>query len=125
MNLHSVASAAIGSVNPNITGQLKVSTGYDTSVSGARVPQYAATVDVPIQVQSLSSREIEHIDSLNIQNVTRAAYLYGNVQGLDRAAAKGGDLLRFGGKVWLVAVVLETWPTWCKVGLAAQTDWPN
>jgi hypothetical protein len=49
-------------------------------------------------------------------------YLYGDVQGVNRPEAKGGDVLLFHGRIWLVIAVLETWGAaeWCKVAVAEQ-----
>lgn len=123
MNLHAIAGPAVSIVNPTTLATLLVSTGYTTGSDGTRTPSYSATDNVPVQVQALSAREIEHLDSINIQNVSRAAYINGNVEGLDRASAKGGDLLIFDGATWLVVQVLETWSAsgWCKVALSKQT----
>lgn len=122
MNLHAIASRAIGSVNPPVIGQWLRATGTITAPSGKRAPVYAQAVDVPMQVQALSSGEVEHLDALNIQGVNRGVYLFGDVRAAQRVDAAGGDLLRFGGRTWLVVAALETWPGWCKVAVREQLD---
>jgi hypothetical protein len=134
MNLHAIVRGAINTVNPDQTVVLRASTGYTTNAAGKRTPTYAADATVAAQVQALSGRDLQHPDFLNVQGIKRAVYLYGDVQGVVRPNAKGGDLLVFpqdlGGtaQLWLVVAVLETWNPdatgWCKVGVVLQDDAP-
>lgn len=122
MNLHAVAGPAVAVVNPTILGTLKVSTGNTTNADFSRTPTYATYANIPMQVQALSGEEIRHVDALNIQGVVRSVWMNGNVEGLDRAAGKGGDLLVFNGQTWLVVAVSETWDAsgWCHVIVKLQ-----
>jgi hypothetical protein len=122
MNLHAIVTPAISAINPPILGTVKVSTGATTDAAGKRTPTYTTTANMPLQVQALTAREIEHVDSLNIENVTRSVYFNGFINGLDRAAGQGGDILIFNGITWLVTVVFETWDAdgWCKIGITKQ-----
>lgn len=100
--------------------------------TGEQVPQYAPDVTAQAQIQSLTASELQHPEMLNQQGVKRKVYLFGNLQGVVRANAKGGDLLLFsqslGGpvQVWLVVVPFETWTPdaagWCSLGVVLQTD---
>jgi hypothetical protein len=124
MNLHAIASQIIGIVNPNVTASVQVSTGATTAPDGNQTPTYATPVDVPAQVQPLTTGDIRQLDSLNIQGVERAIYLNGHVDGLVRAQRKGGDLVTItdgpNPGIYLVTVVLEAWPDWVKVGVTLQ-----
>lgn len=126
MNLHAIVRGAITTVNPDTTAGYQKATGYTTSAAGKRTPAYAASVDVPAQVQAAGGSDLEHTEYLNIAGVYRAVYMYGNTQGVVRPDAKGGDLLSFaqvpGGTVqtWLVIKVDETWPDWCRVIVCLQ-----
>lgn len=131
MNLHGIVRPIINAVNPDILGTWRESDGtYTTSAGGVRVPNYTDHINVPMQVQAMSGRDLQHPHMLNVQGVVRSVYLFSNVQGTVRPDAKGGDLLVFpqnrGGpmRTWLVAAVLETWTPdalgWCKVGVALQ-----
>jgi hypothetical protein len=129
MNMHGIVRGAITSVNPDILGTWRVSAGSTVSATtGRAVPAYTDFANVPMQVQALSGRDLKHINYLSVQGVRRAVYMYGNVQGVNRPMVKGGDLLLFpevpGGtvKTWLVSIVFETWPDWCRVGVAEQVD---
>lgn len=119
MNLHGIVSPIIAAVNPMIPATLLVSTGFDSLPGGKREPTYAAPVTVRAQVQSLSYRDLTMIDGLNLNGVRRAIYLYGKVQGVNRAEGVGGDLVIIASGVsagtWLVAMASEQWPDWCKV----------
>ncbi|SDR17632.1 hypothetical protein [Paraburkholderia tuberum] len=129
MNLHGIVSPIIAAVNPMTDATLRRSAGYDTGPDLRQVPKYADT-GVTAQVQALTAMELQHIAGLNLQGVLRAAYLYGNVQGVVQGDKKGGDLVLFAdddgvradlrGTTWLVVQVLETWPDWCKVVLCQQ-----
>lgn len=122
MNLRAIANQATSAINPNISAVLRVSTGSTRAGDYTQVPTYATDVTVTVQNQALTGRDIEHLDSLNIQGVVRKVYLNGNVEGLNRAAGKGGDLLVFGGRTWLVVVVFERWDAsgWSAVGVTEQ-----
>lgn len=115
MNLHSIVSGAIGTVNPHIPAQILASTGYGTNADGTRGPTYAAPVDVMIQRQELTQADLKQVDNLNLQGVLAAIYVDGNWYGVNRPDGQGGDLIRFGGQEWLVVAVREMWPDWTKV----------
>lgn len=127
MNLHAVVTGAISAVNPPFLGVLYVSTGSTKAADYTRYPTFTSFPKVGMQVQALTAKEIDHLDSLNIQGILRGVYMNGNVEGLDRPAGKGGDVLMFKGQYWLVMTVLETWDTagWCKVAVALQNGAPE
>ncbi len=121
MNLNSRAHGAISAVNPRQRLTLQRSTGYTTAADGSRAPSYAAPVDAYGQVQSLTFRDLQQIEGLNLQGTRRAIYLDGHWDGLVRSESKGGDLITDErGNVWLVAMVLEHWPQWSKVAVTLQ-----
>lgn len=188
MNLHGLASGAIGAVNPFVPISIQVSTGHATNADYVRVPTYADPVTVPGQVQALTFRDIQQLDGLNLQGTRRAIYVNGRVDGLVRVENKGGDLVTVpgaffsgsiagdvltveqmlsgsvavgdalsgsgveagtritalgsglggvgtysvsaaqtvestamvSGALYLVAVVLEQWPDWCKLAVTLQ-----
>lgn len=127
MNLHALVSPQVGSVNPQVICGLQMSAGYTINAAGIQVPQYAAAIAIPVQIQALSYTDIMRMGGLNIQGTRRAAYLNGNWEGVDRNAIKGGDLLTMpdtagfsGPTTWLVAQVLEHWPQWTKLAITLQ-----
>lgn len=122
MNLHGIAGPIIAAVNPMISVAIKYSDGYELGPGRKQVPKYRVVPDVQAQVQPLSAGDLRHVEAQNIQGVQRSVYLYGDIQGVVRPAEKGGDLLIFGGQTWLVTVVFETWPDWCKVGVTLQLE---
>lgn len=119
MNLHQIVRGAITSVNPDVTGVLKVNSGFTTAPGGKRVQSYT-DVDVIVQMQSLSSTDLKQIDAVNIQGILRSAYLNGNFNGVNRPEQKGGDILMIGDERWLVVKVPELWPEWCRVIINLQ-----
>lgn len=121
MNLHQLASRAISAVNPFVRAEVRISTGYTEASDGTRTPLYGAAIPAVVQVQPLSADEMHQVDGLNIQGIKRAIYLNGRWDGLVRPDRKGGDLVTMlGGDTWLVVVVLEYWPDWCKVAVTLQ-----
>ena len=121
MNLHSIVSGAIGSINPLVPLIFQTSAGYAQSADGTPVPQYNRPVTVLGQIQELQDSEIRQLDSLNIQGQRRKVYINGQVDGLVRVNQQGGDILTApDGTVWLVAVVLEYWPDWCSLAVVLQ-----
>lgn len=113
MNLHGIVSGAIGTVNPFVPAQVKVSTGSVTLPSGKREPSYDVT-DVSVQLQALGYKDLVQVDGLNLQGVVKAAYVNGNFNGVNRPKQQGGDLLIVNGETWLIVQPLEEWPDWCK-----------
>lgn len=126
MSLRNRANGVTRLVNPNTAGTIYVSDGYTTDDAGDRAPAYDITPGVAMQVQPLSPADLKLIDSLNIQNVQRAVFLDGRVDGVRRLTNQGGDILWFNGSFWLVTVVLEPWDgsKWMKVGVTEQVDLP-
>ena len=120
MNLHGLASTATGAVYPPVLATIKTATGYTTAADGKQTPTYT-TASGLVSIQALAGRDLQHLNGLNIQGVTRKAYCYGNVNGIIRASSKGGDLLALpDGTVWKVVLVFETWSDWSAVGLSQQ-----
>lgn len=128
INLRAIANAGIQVINPNVIGTFYRSTGYTVNAAKKQVPNYAAAVNVQLQVQAVSGDALRHLEELNIQGVVRSVHMYGNAQGVVRPTQQGGDLLFFqdvpGGTyhVWKVVQVLETWPTWSHVIVNMQSD---
>jgi hypothetical protein len=130
MNLHRVVRPAVAAINRPITGNLLQSTGVASIArGGVPVPGYTRMNGIELRVQSLGTKELAHMDTLNIQGTLRAVYQYVHAQAVSRSLARGGDLLEFADPeapapmgVWLVATVLESWPGWCKVVAQLQKD---
>ena len=132
MNLHAAVRGQVTIVNPDTVGTWRRSNGATTALDGSRTPVFVDVPNTLFQIQALTGKDLKHLERLNIQDVERAVYMYGNAQGAVRVDAKGGDLLLFpqvrGGAAftWLVVAVLETWTPdvsgWCKLGVKLQVD---
>ncbi len=123
MDLHGIVSGAIGAVNPHVPLRIKISTGSVKNDDFTRSAAFAPEITRMGQVQALSYDDIKHMDNLNIQGERRAIYIEGRLDGLVRTQNKGGDLITTpDGLVWLVALVLEYWPDWCKVAVTLQNS---
>jgi len=129
MNLQGITANIISAVNPMVDCILQVSNGKTTNADFSVSPAYLDAVAVSGQVQSLTFRDLQQIEGLNLQGIRKAIYLQGDVQGLVRQLNKGGDLITMpDGTVWLVAMVLESWGMnvldtsgqWCKVAVTQQ-----
>lgn len=126
INVRGIANSLTRIVNDNQTIYLLRANGYTTLPNGKQVPAFL-TFSGEAQIQALGPKDLQHLNNLNIQGVSRKVYLYGNWMGVVRADAKGGDILKFpqvaGAPIqdWKVVTVFETWETWCAVGVALQT----
>jgi hypothetical protein len=133
MNLHAVASQYITAVNPLVSATIQFSNGEPTiNPDGSVTPGYSTPVGVLAQVQALTFRDIVQVQGLNLQGTRRGIYLFGDIEGIVRVTAQGGDLITFPGRVggfppntvWLTAMALETWGVspdgWCKVAATLQ-----
>ncbi len=126
MNLFGLARSSLQGVNPNQQiVWLQSIGGYTTDAAGHRAPTQQPVV-VDAQVQATSSKDLQLLDNINIQGVSRRVYMYGNVLGISRPDQRGGDILQFpeipGGpaKSWKVVSVVETWPDWACVIVVLQ-----
>lgn len=122
MNLHAVASRVVGVVNPPRYGTVRISTGSTVAPGGHRTPAYRIVRNVQMQIQELSERDLRQVNGLNVAGSTHTIYLFGRLDGLVRPDNKGGDLIEFDGRVWLVTALLEDWPDWCRVSVTLQLD---
>ena len=120
MDLRGIANGVTGTVNPNKTVTVRRSTGYTIGAGRKQVPSYADPVTGPGQIQALDANDIKQLDGLNIQGTVRAIYLRGVLAGVIRPDGTGGDLVEVDGQTWLVAKVLEGWPTWTKAAIVLQ-----
>jgi hypothetical protein len=127
VNIRAIANAATRGINPNVSAELWKNTGSTTSATGKRAPVYSK-LPIDVQVQALTSSDIQQIDGLNIEGVRRAIYCSTQIAAIIRILQKGGDLIVFPrgtlpeGTTWLAAHVLERYPTWCKIAITLQTD---
>ena len=122
MNLHQLVRGVVGAVNPDIPVSVMPSTGSTEDDTGRSIPTYGTTITTTGQKQPVTGRDIERFQQQNIQGVTCKMHLNGNFEGLFRVMGKGGDLLLFEGRTYLVASVMERWPDWCCVALTMQLD---
>lgn len=120
MDLRSLANSVSSTVNPNITVSVRRSTGYTIGAGRKQAPTYAAAISGPAQMQALDGKDLKQLDGLNIQGTIRSVYLRGRLAGVVRPEGVGGDMIDIGAEAWLVAKVLESWPTWTKVAVVLQ-----
>lgn len=128
MNLHSIVGPIVAAVNPWVIGAYQRSIGSTTQPDGSRVPGYAKAVDVQIQMQALTFKDLQQVQGLNQNGEKRAMYISARWEGVSRPESRGGDLVTLPcGTVWLVAQVLENWHQtdgWCKVACVKQMPGP-
>lgn len=132
MNLHALAAPAIAVVNPLVPVTVHVATGgYTVLADGTRIPEYDIIPEVPAQIQALSYSDIQMVSGLQLNGERRAIYLTGRFDAMSRPRNTGGDMITFPdgetwpyGTSWLVAMVLEQWPDWCKLACTLQVNPP-
>lgn len=125
MNLNAIAGGIVAAVNPWVSGQYRQSNGSTTAADGTRTPAYLPAVDVAIQMQMLSFKDLQQVQGLNQNGEKRAMYVDGDWRGVSRPDLRGGDLITLDadGTVWLVTQVLENWFStggWAKVAVTKQ-----
>jgi hypothetical protein len=128
MDLRKIVRGPVSTVNPDVpVGWLRY-LAYVTNDSGQSTATYAPLQTPMGQVQPLPAYRLTHMEQLNIQGVLRAVYLKGAVAQAVREDQTGGDLLLFpevtGGpqRTWLVMLIDEQWPDWCRVVCQLQND---
>lgn len=122
MDLHGIVRGSIVAVNPEVVATLYQSAGSTADADGFRAPNYITTTAM-VQVQALSTKDLEHTNSLNITGITRKVYLAGNQwASVVRNSLRGGDIFNFMGNDWLINVVAEQWPDWTAVIVTQQAD---
>ncbi|REF28687.1 hypothetical protein BDD26_3637 [Xenorhabdus cabanillasii] len=125
INVRAIANSLITTVNPNITAVLRVNDGYDIARSGKQVPKYSVH-EISVQLQSLSTQDLEHLGVINQQGQFIYAYARGQISAIRRSKGKGSDRMRFMAygedeeSEWNVTQVIESYPTWVKVLLWRQ-----
>lgn len=120
MNLHGIVSGCINAVNPFVPLALVVSTGYTTADDGEQVPSYDS-FSVSGQIQPMSWKDLRQVEGINLNGTPQSIYLYGEADAIVRVKRKGGDLIvDSNNQTWLITLVTELWPDWCKVVATLQ-----
>ncbi len=122
MNLYGAATYAIQALNVSISAQWSASTGFSTAADGTPTPGYAAEAAITVQRQETSFKDLKQIDGLNMQGIFAVVYSKTSLNGVDRVNQLGGDKLVFDGATWLVVVVTERWPGWCRAIVCKQVN---
>ena len=120
MNLHGIIQGAVAAINPQTFVTIQTSVSYTSGPGGVRVPKFVTT-SAWMDVQNLSSSDLEHIQGLNISGILKKVWANGTLSTVLRAAQTGGDLLTFNSATWKVTHVIEQWPDWCSVVVTMQS----
>lgn len=129
LDLRSIANGAIQAVNPDTAVRWLQSDGYTVNENYEQVPKYKEQ-SVLANIQSLSGKDLQHPDFMNMQGTLRKVYMHGDIGAISRPDAEGGDMLVFpqtpggDGCLWLVTHVMEVWPLWALVVVTLQNDSP-
>ncbi|KLU14520.1 MULTISPECIES: hypothetical protein [Xenorhabdus] len=126
MDVRGIANSLITTVNPNISAVLLANDGYTVTDSGKQIPKYTEH-EISVQLQSLSTQDLEHLGVINQQGQHIYAYARGQISAIRRTKQKGSDRMRFAAygeedevSEWNVTKVIESYPTWVKVLLWRQ-----
>ncbi|UQZ10689.1 hypothetical protein M8G38_12860 [Providencia stuartii] len=125
INVRSLANTAIQIVNKNIPAVLMTNEGYQTDDAGVNTAKFV-NYDISVQLQSLSTQDLEHLGVINQQGQFIYGYARGQISALRRPKKKGADKMMFKAygedekSEWLVTQVIESYPTWVKVLLWRQ-----
>ena len=125
IKVRALANTAIQCVNKNLPAVLMANDGYEIDESGKQIAKYTES-DISVQLQSLSTQDLEHLGVINQQGQFIYGYARGKISALRRAKKQGADKLRFRAygedeeSEWLVTQVIESYPSWVKVLLWRQ-----
>ncbi|WP_442321337.1 phage collar protein [Cernens ardua] len=124
MNLRQIANSATRQIHHNIAAQIYRSTGATVLPDGSQVPGYAPPIDIQVQMQAVSQRDLEHADAINLQGKLVSFWVNGQYHGIQRKQATGGDIIVVNGEQWLIVAVPEIWDLWthCIGCLQVTTD---
>lgn len=133
LNLRNIANSVTRTVNPNVLATIRHSTGYTTADDGTQIPSFTEFM-VPVQVQPITTGDIQKLEALNIQGVHRAIYVSAEVEAMIRVDKQGGDQIVFPAGVmpedndnpttWVVTAVLEVFGTrWRKIAVTLQNSY--
>lgn len=125
IKVRALANAAIQCVNKNLPAVLMANDGYEIDESGRQIAKYTES-DISVQLQSLSTQDLEHLGVINQQGEFIYGYARGQISALRRSKQQGQDKMRFAAygeddvSVWNVTKVIESYPSWVKVLLWRQ-----
>lgn len=124
MNLSNIVGPYVAAVNPWLISTWQQSSGFEIVPGGAQKPNYAQGVSVQVQCQALTYKDLVQLEGVNINGVSQALYVNGNIEGVSRPDARGGDLFTLPDEtIWLVVHVLENWARtggWTKCAVVQQ-----
>ena len=120
LRVRRIANSMTVAVNENVDATLKVSTGYAISPDGKQIPSYEI-VEKKLQLQTMTSDDLEHFGFANQQGLFMFAYADGMIDVLDRSEQKGTTIVetkKYGSnitKTWQVVKIAESWNDWVKI----------
>lgn len=125
IKVRAIANSAIQVVNKNLPATLIANEGFEIIPGGKQVPKFAS-YEISVQMQSLSTQDLEHLGVINQQGEFIYCYARGQIEAIRRAKDKGADKISFvaygesESSEWLVTKVIESYPSWVKVLLWRQ-----
>lgn len=125
IKVRAIANSTIQAVNKNLPATLVANEGFEIIPGGKQVPKLAS-YEISVQMQSLSTQDLEHLGVINQQGEFIYCYARGQIEAIRRAKDKGADKISFVAygesepSEWLVTKVIESYPSWVKVLLWRQ-----
>lgn len=125
IKVRAIANSTIQAVNKNLPATLVANEGFEIIPGGKQVPKLAS-YEISVQMQSLSTQDLEHLGVINQQGEFIYCYARGKIEAIRRAKDKGADKISFVAygesepSEWLVTKVIESYPSWVKVLLWRQ-----
>lgn len=125
IKVRAIANSAIQVVNKNLPATLIANEGFEI-IPGGKQASKLAWYEISVQMQSLSTQDLEHLGVINQQGEFIYCYARGQIEAIRRAKDKGADKISFvaygesEASEWLVTKVIESYPSWVKVLLWRQ-----
>lgn len=120
IRVRALANSVTTAVNENYNAVIKVSEGYTITPDGDQVPKYSEIPKV-LQLQSMSSDDLQHFGYANMQGLFMFAYADGMIEALNREDQKGEstiETIKYGETdthLWKVMRVAESYNDWVKI----------
>ena len=126
MNIRALANSATQLINPNVAATALKSVGSVTAADGSRAPAWQ-TAPVTVQVQGISSKELQFLSGQGIAGTLRQVFAPGYWNAPQKAGGTGGDMFRFpehpGGELrdWKIVQVKGMYEGWTQAIVQMQT----
>lgn len=125
MNLHAIASAALGGLSPKINAELLLFISSDTDEYGKAQKQYSEPIKIQLTRQRTKPTELKHLNMVETSTEYWNFWIDGYKPKPTIRGLTGGDLIIMNGQTYVIHEVIEEFQDWCQVIGTKQNDRSN